>query len=170
MELFLFLILAALCLISALNVLIQKHPIFSALSLIVTFLGLAGIYLQLQAEFIAAMQVVIYTGAIMVLFVFVIMLLNAQREQFTESRAVFVKYLAIPLGLIFAAGIIGLLIQNVSPLGSKTELPFLESSRMTESIGQLLYTKYSLPLELASVLLLAAIFGVIVLAKKEVSK
>jgi NADH-quinone oxidoreductase subunit J len=170
MELFLFLILAALCLTSALNVLLQKHPIFSALSLIVAFLGLAGIYLQMQAEFIAVMQVVIYAGAIMVLFVFVIMVLNAQEEHFDKSRAVFIKYGAIPLGLIFAAGIIGFLIHGISSHGSKAELPSLETSRITESLGQLLYTKYSLPLELASVLLLAAIFGVVVLAKKEDSK
>jgi NADH-quinone oxidoreductase subunit J len=170
MELFLFLILASLCLVSAINVLIQKHPIFSALSLIVTFLALAGIYLQMQAEFIAAMQVVIYTGAIMVLFVFVIMMVNARQEQYQESQATFIKYCAVPLGMVFAIGIIGSLIQSVSLLGIRIELPPMEITKITESIGQLLYTKYSLPLELTSVLLLAAILGVVVLAKKEVSK
>jgi NADH-quinone oxidoreductase subunit J len=170
MELFLFLILAAICLVSALNVLIQRHPIYSALSLIVTFLGLAGIYLQMQAEFIAAMQVVVYTGAIMVLFIFVIMLLNARPEKYSKSRTLFIKYSAIPLSILFGIGILGLLIHLISPIGGHQSLPLIVTSKNTEAIGQLLYTKYSLPLEIASLLLLSAILGVVVLAKKEGSK
>jgi|WetSurMetagenome_2_1015567.scaffolds.fasta_scaffold117803_2 NADH-quinone oxidoreductase subunit J len=167
MELFFFLILSAITLISAINVLIQKTPIYSALSLIVTFIGLAGIYLQMKAEFIAAMQIVVYAGAIMVLFVFVIMLLNAQPERFSSHQAQFVKYCAAPLCSVFFVGISGAILHAVT---SETQPPsFLAESDLgtVANIGQLLYTKYSLPLEVASLLLLTAILGVVVLAKKE---
>ena len=85
MEIAIFLLLAAVAIASAANILIQRHPIYSALSLIVTFVALAGIYIQMHAEFIAVMQIVVYTGAIMVLFIFVIMLLNVGAEQQTRN-------------------------------------------------------------------------------------
>jgi NADH-quinone oxidoreductase subunit J len=81
MEIAIFLLFAGVAIVSAANILIQRHPIYSALSLIVTFIALAGIYIQMHAEFIAVMQIVVYTGAIMVLFIFVIMLLNVGAEQ-----------------------------------------------------------------------------------------
>jgi NADH-quinone oxidoreductase subunit J len=162
-----FLVLSALALIAAINVIVQKHPIHSALSLVATFISLAGIYLQMQAEFIAAMQVVVYTGAIMVLFLLVIMLLNAKPERYPVSRLVLVKFFGIPLGLVFVAEVL-LILHRV--LGQKVvSLPaaVADLAGNTESIGRLLYTRYALPLELTSVLLLAAILGVVVLAKKE---
>src|SRR5438093_7620277 len=97
MELAIFLILSMIGIASALNILIQRHPIYSALSLILTFLSLAGIYIQMQAEFIAVMQVVIYTGAIMVLFVFVIMLLNVKAEERVPNKLIGMRYVGIPL-------------------------------------------------------------------------
>src|SRR5881275_17866 len=83
-PLIIFFVLAAMCVIGALNLIIQRHPIHSALSLIVVMVALAGLYLLLGAEFVAAVQIIVYGGAIMVLFVFVIMLLNAGVEEHTS--------------------------------------------------------------------------------------
>ena len=168
LEMIVFLVLSALAVLSAVNVIWQKHPIHSALSLIATFISLAGIYLQMQAEFIAAMQVVVYTGAIMVLFLVVIMLLNAKSEQYPISRLVLVKALGLPLVLIFVAEVLLILHRAFGQrdIGIPAVSPDLAGN--TESIGRLLYTRYALPLELTSILLLAAILGVVVLAQKEV--
>ena len=84
METLIFIILAVIATGSAVSILVQRHPIYSALSLILTFIALAGIYIQMHAEFIAVMQIVVYTGAIMVLFVFVIMLLNVREESVSQ--------------------------------------------------------------------------------------
>jgi NADH-quinone oxidoreductase subunit J len=167
MELILFLVLVGICIAAAVNVLIQRQPIHAALSLIVTFISLAGIYIQMQAEFIAVMQIVVYTGAIMVLFVFVIMLLNVKPEKGVPERARLVKYLAIPLSFIFVTQV-GITIfnpffnQNIQIGDSRSGI--LAS---TQSIGRLLFTDYALPFELTSILLLVAIVGAILLAKKE---
>ena len=108
MEIAIFLLFAGVAIVSAANILIQRHPIYSALSLIVTFIALAGIYIQMHAEFIAVMQIVVYTGAIMVLFIFVIMLLNVGAEQRVPDRVHVVKYFGLPLAglLILEIGLI----------------------------------------------------------------
>jgi NADH-quinone oxidoreductase subunit J len=167
MELGVFVVLAVISVASAANILIQRQPIYSALSLILTFVCLAGIYLQMHAEFIAVMQVVIYTGAIMVLFVFVIMLLNAHEEVNPHHKTRVVRFLGIPLVILL-----------VVELGSIIFYSFAEETFVipqsapgplgnTQSIGMLLYTDYAVPLELTSILLLVAIVGAILLAKKE---
>ncbi len=108
MELIIFSFLSLSALLSAANILLQRHPIYSALSLVLTFIGLAGIYIQMHAEFIAVMQIVVYTGAIMVLFVFVIMLLNAKAEDKNSRQScTFLKYLGIPLAVLLV-GMVGL--------------------------------------------------------------
>jgi NADH-quinone oxidoreductase subunit J len=167
MELGIFVVLAVISVASAINILIQRRPIYSALSLILTFVALAGIYLQMHAEFIAVMQVVIYTGAIMVLFVFVIMLLNAQEGAEPLHKIWAVRFLGIPLVILL-----------VTELGSTIFHSFAKEilivsqtvpNRLgnTQSIGRLLYTDYALPVELTSILLLVAIVGAILLAKKD---
>src|SRR5215468_10449711 len=94
-QLAVFLVLAAMALAGAVNLIVQRHPIHSALSLIVVMGALAGLYLLLEAEFVAAVQIIVYGGAIMVLFVFVIMLLNAGAEERTRlSRVAF--YAGVP--------------------------------------------------------------------------
>src|ERR1700674_5123733 len=99
-QLAVFFILAAMAVAGAVSLIVQRHPIHSALSLIVVMVALAGLYLLLEAEFIAAIQIIVYAGAIMVLFVFVIMLLNAGAEERTNlSRTV--RYAGIPLAIVF---------------------------------------------------------------------
>jgi len=166
MELGVFVILAVVSVASAANILIQRQPIHSALSLILTFVCLAGIYLQMHAEFIAVMQVVIYTGAIMVLFVFVIMLLNA-REEVSPHKSRVVRFLGIPLVIVLLVEL-GSIVFHSFPEGTPVAQETLSGSLgNTQSIGMLLYTDYAIPLELTSILLLVAIVGAILLAKKE---
>jgi NADH-quinone oxidoreductase subunit J len=167
MEIFLFLLLGAICVLSAVNILIQRKPIYSALSLIVTFLALAGIYIQMHAEFIAVMQVVIYTGAIMVLFVFVIMLLNAKDEERVPGKGLVIKYLAVPLVLLLLMEGALVMFSSFSNLEVEVGGSSAQLAGNVQAIGRLLYTRYALPVELTSVLLLVAIVGAILLGKKE---
>src|SRR6266480_5390189 len=138
MELAVFLILSVIGIASALNILIQRHPIYSALSLILTFMSLAGIYIQMQAEFIAVMQIVVYTGAIMVLFVFVIMLLNVKAEERVPNKLIVMKYLGMPLTVLLVTAV-GLNIfqsfsgQTIQVSGPSTS----ELTGNTQSIGKL---------------------------------
>jgi NADH-quinone oxidoreductase subunit J len=166
MELVVFIILSILCIVSAANIILQRHPIHSALSLVLTFVGLAGIYIQMHAEFIAVMQIVVYTGAIMVLFVFVIMLLNAKAEENIPDKLTSLKYLGIPL-VVLLVGMVGLKVfGSFSEESIQISIP-VNVAGNTQAIGKLLYTQYALPFEVTSVLLLVAIVGAIVMAKKE---
>ncbi len=167
METAIFVVLSGIAIGSAISILIQRHPIYSALSLILTFVALAGIYLQMHAEFIAVMQIVVYTGAIMVLFVFVIMLLNAKAEEKLPNKLLIVKYLGIPLVILLAAEVGIIIFQSFSGLNIQIEGTALNFTGNTEAIGRSLYTQYALPFEVTSILLLVAIVGAIVMAKKE---
>ena len=167
MQLAIFLIFAALALAGALNLLLQKHPINSALSLVVVMMSLAVLYWSLGAEFLAAAQVIVYSGAIMVLFVFVIMLLNAGEEERTSgSRAAY--FAGIPgatavfclLSFVFLkeSGATGSVHLSSAGVGAISNI---------SQISQLLFTKLLLPFEVTSVLILVAILGAVVLARKE---
>jgi NADH-quinone oxidoreductase subunit J len=160
-----FLIYAAVAIFCAINLVVQRHPIASALSLIGVMGALALLYLQLGGEFIAAAQVIVYAGAIMVLFVFVIMLLNAGAETATFQVSRFVKYLGALLLVAFLA-LISFIIQAALP---KTEgVVFGAFQGTTLDVGRKLFTAYLLPFEVTSILILIAIVGAIVLARKEV--
>jgi NADH-quinone oxidoreductase subunit J len=120
----------------------------------------------MHAEFIAVMQIVVYTGAIMVLFVFVIMLLNAKAEERIPDRLTSLKYLGIPLAVLLV-GMVGLKVFGfLSEEGVQISIP-VNVAGNTQAIGKLLYTQYALPFEVTSILLLVAIVGAIVMAKKD---
>jgi NADH-quinone oxidoreductase subunit J len=167
MQLALFFIFGALAVAGALNLLLQRHPINSALSLVVVMMSLAVLYWSLGAEFLAAAQVIVYSGAIMVLFVFVIMLLNAGEEEETHgSRA------AYTVGIPGAAAIFCLLtfvfLSERHALGSANIGGYL--NRGVDNIAEvsaMLFTKLLLPFEVTSILILVAILGAVVLARKE---
>ena len=162
-ETVLFFVFGGLAVLGALNLILQRHPIHSALSLILVMASLAVLYLLLGAEFIAAIQVIVYAGAIMVLFVFVIMLLNAGEEERTSmSRAA--RYVGLPVaGLLLAE--VSYLLYRAWPADTVVEADrFLGR---TGPIGRLLFTDFVLPFELTSVLILIAVLGAVVLAKKE---
>jgi NADH-quinone oxidoreductase subunit J len=162
MHLFLFLLFGAFCAGGAINLLVQRKTINSALSLIVVMGSLALIYLLLGAEFVAVVQVIIYAGAIMVLFIFVIMLLNAGEEEHAKGSNV-AKIFGIP-GL-FAGGIIGVwvLLQH----GPQEKLvPIGALYGPADKVGMMLFTKYLLAFEVTSILVLIAIMGAVVLARR----
>src|SRR5437867_8048615 len=164
LHLALFLIFSAVCVAGAINLLAQRHPINSALSLVVVMGSLAGEYLLLGAEFIAAAQVIVYAGAIMVLFVFVIMLLNAGGET-RQGRSYVVQLLGVPL-LITFLGLIAYFVQRLFPSAPHVRFGGFQGGTAQE-IGRALFTQYLLPFEVTSILVLIAIVGAIVLARKE---
>jgi NADH-quinone oxidoreductase subunit J len=167
MQLALFLIFGLIAVAAALNLLLQRHPINSALSLVVVMMSLAVLYWSLGAEFLAAAQVIVYSGAIMVLFVFVIMLLNAGEEERTSGSRI--AYIA---GFPGAAAIFCLLtfvfLTEGKAMGTTQLGGYLNSvtSNITD-ISTVLFTKLLLPFEVTSVLILVAILGAVVLARKE---
>ncbi|SRR5579883_2461509 len=165
MDQILFLIFAAIAVICAINLVLQTHPISSALSLIGVMGALAVLYLLLGGEFIAAAQLIVYAGAIMVLFVFVIMLLNAGAEQKVKRR-VWTRWSGAPLLLGFV-GLMAYVVQVLLPPSSGIRFgSFLQGGPQT--IGTRLFTAYLLPFEITSILILIAIIGAIVLARKEI--
>ncbi len=167
MQLALFLIFGALAVAGAINFLLQRHPINSALSLVVVMMSLAVLYWSLGAEFLAAAQVIVYSGAIMVLFVFVIMLLNAGKEERTHgSRAAYIA------GFPGAAAIFCLLsfvfLSEDKVLGAANLGGHLNDTLSNISdISALLFRDLLLPFEVTSILILIAILGAVVLARKE---
>jgi NADH-quinone oxidoreductase subunit J len=165
MDALLFMIFAAIAVICGINLVVQTHPISSALSLVGVMGALAALYLLLGGEFIAAAQLVVYAGAIMVLFVFVIMLLNAGTEKKMAVRPLG-KYLGAPLLLLFF-GMIAYTIQQILPASSPVVFGSFQGGTPAE-IGRSLFTVYLLPFEVTSILILVALIGAIVLARKEV--
>ena len=161
MHLILFIIFAALCLTGAVNLLFQKQPISSALSLVVVMTSLAVLYLLLGAEFLAAAQVIVYAGAIMVLFTFVVMLLNAGREERTlGSRA----YRTV--GFPAVAAILSVIATSFMKLQGFGDAGIQDRITSTADLSTVLFTKLLLPFEVTSVLILVAILGSVALARK----
>jgi NADH-quinone oxidoreductase subunit J len=164
MDFIFFLLFAAIAVISAVSVVLQRHPIASALSLIGVMGSLAVLYLQLGAEFIAMAQIIVYAGAVMVLFIFVIMLLNAGAEV-RRGRSWTAQVLGIPAILAFVA-LIGFFIERGFPDAGFVKFGNFAGGS-AQSVGYALFTSYLLPFEVTSVLILVAIVGAIVLARKE---
>jgi NADH-quinone oxidoreductase subunit J len=160
----LFIIFGVICVAGAVNLLVQRHPINSALSLVVVMGALALIYLLLGAEFVAAIQVIVYAGAIMVLFVFVIMLLNAGEEE--RSRG---SHIALLLG-VPGVIVLGCLVAWTM-LSHNTQLGAVRINTAdfgaTQPIARLLFRDFLLPFEITSVLILIAIMGAVVLGRRE---
>ncbi|HLQ77184.1 MAG TPA: NADH-quinone oxidoreductase subunit J [Terriglobia bacterium] len=157
----LFFFFAALAVGAAINVLAQKHVLYSSLSLIVMLTAVSALFVLLQAEFLAVINVIVYAGAIMVLFVFVIMLLNLPVDEDGADRLRWLKFIGIPLG-IFLLFMVGSTVWNlgVAPVASQI-------NGTPEAIGRSLFTDYLLPFELTSLLILIALMGAVVFAKKD---
>ena len=164
MDVILFLAFAAIAVVCAINVVVQTHPISSALSLIGVMGSLAVLYLLLGAEFIAMAQVIVYAGAVMVLFIFVIMLLNAGAEE-KRGRSLAVQLLGVP-GFFGLLALLSYSILRVFPRARMVRFGDFTGGT-AKAVGQALFTRYLLPFEVTSVLMLIAIIGAIVLARKE---
>ena len=169
MELLIFYPLSGLCVLFALGVIVNNSPINSAISLIGMMLGLAGIFVLLQAHFIAVLQIIIYAGAIMVLFMFVIMLLNLKGKGEDEKWQSRDKNILLNvLGGLLATGVLYKILDiiTVGAFNSPALLP--ESCGTVREVGTILFTEFVLPFEVASILLLVAMIGAVVLAKSKV--
>ena len=143
---------------------VQRNPLYSAVSLIGVFISLASLYVMLAAPFIAAVQVIVYAGAIMVLVIFVIMLLNVEEELPRQRRLRFLLPVAVILAAILIAEVAFILFTVQT--SDATRLASTSSVGLTSSIGVGLFTKYLLPFEVTSVLLLMAIVGAMSLARR----
>jgi NADH-quinone oxidoreductase subunit J len=165
MNLTFFFVFSAIAVICAVNVVLQRHPIASALSLVGVMGSLAVLYLQLGGEFIAMAQIIVYAGAVMVLFIFVIMLLNAGAESRSGKASWTAPLLGIPALLAFLAFAVYFLLRGFSHAGQVKFGDFTGGS--AKEIGTALFTTYLLPFEVTSVLILIAIVGAVVLARKE---
>jgi NADH-quinone oxidoreductase subunit J len=170
-----FLSFASVAVLCSLLMITRRNAIHSALLLVIAFFQLGGIYILLRAEFIAALQVLVYAGAILVLFVFVIMLLQLREAPRLQGLHKVQKYLAGPLGVALAVELVlviwfggvqftGLLHQ--AP-GAATNAEIAATGGSPRALGQLLYTVFLLPFEIASLILLVAVIGAIVLARRE---
>jgi NADH-quinone oxidoreductase subunit J len=162
-PLIIFFVLAALAVGGALSLIFQKHPIHSALSLIVVMVALAGLYLLLGAEFVAAVQIIVYGGAIMVLFVFVIMLLNAGIEEHTNIS----RIAGFP-GLLLAFALTGFIAATIAR-STDTVQAAAQPGNMasTRDLSNMIFRDFVYPFELTSFLILVAVLGAIVLAQRE---
>ena len=159
-----FYISAAVIVLAALNMVLQRTPVYSALSLIVVMCALAVVYLLLNAEFMAVIQVIVYAGAIMVLFVFVIMLLNAGAEA-KKGRSFTAQLLGLPL-LVAFLGLMAYFVQRLFPRSTLVHFGGFKGGGVAD-IGHALFTTFLLPFEVTSILILVAILGAIVLARRE---
>jgi NADH-quinone oxidoreductase subunit J len=156
-----FLVLAAVAVAGAVSLILQRHPIHSALSLIMVMVALAGLYLLLGADFIAAVQIIVYGGAIMVLFVFVIMLLNAGEEERTNLSRM-ARFAGLPLGAVFLLEMAYWMARASAHLTAAAG-----SAGSTRDLASLLFRDYVFPFELTSFLILIALLGALVLARRE---
>ncbi|MYH18730.1 MAG: NADH-quinone oxidoreductase subunit J [Gemmatimonadetes bacterium] len=164
MELYFFLFFAIVAVASSVAMILQRNPIYCVLLLIMVMISIAGLYLMLDAQFVAIIQIVVYAGAIMVLFLFVIMLLNLSREEGGVFRIQ--KPLAVLLAALLFLPVAAMI---MSYAGGGTTTPADGGGAgfgEVEQIGTLLFTKYLLPVEIAAVLLLIAIVGAVVLTRK----
>ena len=167
MESLFFLVVAAVAVISSILVVTCKNPINSALSLVMTFFCLATFYVMLDAPFMAATQVIVYAGAIMVLIIFVIMLLNVRVETVKCSSHAVIAGSAIGLFVLFQTVWFLMRGSMSGQVGSMTKEQIVSVGHV-ELIGKALFTDFLLPFEVTSVLLLAAIVGAVILAKKKI--
>ena len=162
-----FYIFTTLMVLAALLVVLSRQPVYSVLSLLVVMFCLASLFVMLGAYFVAALQILLYAGAVLVLFLFVIMLLNLAPEALRRMRV----FTARAVGTAAALWLFVLFVQIFSRSSGTAGFPSLRAAGGTvESIGRELFTTYLLPFELVSFIILAAIIGAVTLAKQEASK
>ena len=160
MEYVIFFVLAAVAVFGALNMVLRTNPVIAALNLILAILAMAGLYLTLNAEFLAAVQIIVYAGAIMILFLFVVLLINVERELW-EDFSLF-RLPAPVLGVVLACALIALVWTADIPMPAEAVSPDPGSGK---EVGKLLFTEWSLAFEVASVILFAGMVGAVILAR-----
>jgi len=163
-ELWIFILFAVPLLVSALGVVVAKNPVNAAMSLVAAFFFLAGIYVLLVAHLVAFLQILVYAGAIMVVFLFVIMLLQLHDQDLKETRLKAMQY----GGMVGAAGVLTVVSLAVLSAGEQPWKAVPDSFGTVKAVGRLLFTQYLLPFEATSLLLLVAIVGAVVVAKQRI--
>lgn len=161
---YLFWFLSFLAILSALNVVFAKSPVHSVLSLIITFFAIAGHYLLLSAQFLAAVHIIVYAGAIMVLFLHVIMMLNLNKETEPQKKPAMKFIAVIAAGLLLLTIVAALKGAEVSGIASTDS-----TIGSVENLGKILFNEFLLPFEISSILFLSAMVGAVYLSKKELS-
>jgi NADH-quinone oxidoreductase subunit J len=160
---------AAIIVLTAVLVVALKNPVYSALSLLVMFFHVAGLYVTLHAEFLAAVQIIVYAGAILVLYLFVVMLLNVKRDDRYHSQWRIAGFVCVPLFIEFMILLAGSATTGQPDSGTVPagtgDVPAAEN---TLAIGEALFSTYLFPFEVASLILLVAMVGAIILAKRDV--
>ncbi len=160
---FLFYTLSVASVLAAFLVVTGRSPVYGALSLVATFLGIAGVFVLLEAEFFGVVQVILYVGAILVLYLFVVMMVDLPKE--TAERRLGARWIAaVGVGL----AILVIVVQVIWPLGSRVPRPTpMKDAYSVQAVGSAIFGAYLVPFEVASLLLLAALVGAIVLCKKD---
>jgi NADH-quinone oxidoreductase subunit J len=168
MELVLFIVLGLIAVAAAVGVVLSRNPVHSALFLLLNFASLAVFYVILNAQFLAVAQVAVYAGAIVVLFLFVIMLIGGEVGPLTAPGRNYTRPLAIALAVVFLAALAyGAATDTLAAVRGPASAETLAQVGNVQAVGRVLYTRYLLPFELAAVLLLVAMIGAVVLARRE---
>ena len=162
---FLFFLLAIICISAVLGMIISKDQAYNALFLIVAFVCMGGLFALLEAPFIAAVQIIIYAGAIMILFIFVVMMINLRKGLGPEKKK-WTLYFAVIIAIALTVELIMTVKGALEPVGPGA----MEKLGSPSDLGQLLFTKYLYPFEITSILIIAAMVGAIVLVKKRDNK
>jgi len=163
LEFFIFFACAIIAVACSILVIVQKNPVVSVIFLIMAFFAQAILYVQLAAVFVAVLQIIVYTGAIMVLFLFVIMLLNLRRDEFGPEKHPLHRWFVRVFAVVLAAELVILIVRGFTASGGGEVATQFGS---VEHVGAALFTKYIFPFELTSILLIVAIIGAVVLGKK----
>ena len=170
----LFYAFAAVSVVGSLLVVGQRNPVYSVLAIILSFFGLAGLYVLLEAPFVAVVQIIIYAGAIMVLFLFVVMLLNVPREDAAEWDRAHALYRPAParMGAVLAVLMGGQLLWALSRMPGGGEAVGQQTAAISgvRDLGRVLFTDYMFAFEVTSILILAAMLGAVILARKHGSE
>lgn len=165
MEQILFFTVAFITIISAVYFVFAKNPLYSILSLIVTFFSIAGLYILLNAQFLGIVQIIVYAGAIMVLFLYILMMLNLN-EADESKKPKYGKFIAVFSAGILLVGMLGA--YKGMAMNAVAASNVNQSAGLTKNLGKLLFNEYVLPFELASILILAGIVGAVLIGKKDI--
>ena len=158
-------LLGALAVASAMMVVLSKHPVRSVLYLVVTFFFISGLYIMMNAQFLAIVNIIVYAGAIMVLFLFVLMLLNLNKDAEPKTPTIIWIISTVAGGILFLVIIAAL--KDIVLVSSEGDMAQLSNIGLVENLGTTLFTKFVVPFEISSILFISAMVGAILLAKRD---
>lgn len=158
-------LLGALAVASAMMVVLSKHPVRSVLYLVVTFFFISGLYIMMNAQFLAIVNIIVYAGAIMVLFLFVLMLLNLNKDAEPKTPTIIWIISTVAGGILFLVIIAAL--KDIVLVSGKGDMAEVSNIGLVENLGTTLFTKFVVPFEISSILFISAMVGAILLAKRD---